>query len=157
MQPDERGVPVSHAAAILGISVAAARKRVQRGSLRSYKVDGQWMVVLPLSTEASQDTGMTVSVGPGYDVSQVAVIDDLRDRVRFLEGVVLELMRRLPELPVGTLVPTVGPLGPEELDPPIGGVGTTVPEKMSTIVDTLPQTPVTPAAKRGWLRRLLGL
>jgi len=135
MQPDERGVPVSQAAAILGISAAAARKRVQRGSLRSYKVDGQWMVVLPVSTEASQDTGMTVSVGRGYDTSQVAVIDDLRDRVRFLEGVMQELMRRLPELEAGG---------------PVKEPGTIVP------ISEPPETPATPRAKRGWLRRLFG-
>lgn len=101
MQPNERGVPVSQAAAILGISVAAARKRVQRGSLRSYKVDGQWMVVLPSLTPLSQDVGMTVDVGHGYDAGRDQAIDDLRDRVRFLEGLVNELMRRVPELPAG--------------------------------------------------------
>jgi len=131
MQPDERGVPVSQAAAILGISVAAARKRVQRGSLRSYKVDGQWMVVLPMSTEASQDVGRTIAVGHGYDATRDAMIDDLRDRVRFLEGLVGELARRLPELPAG--------------EP-----GTTVPTPAP------PDTPATSPRRRGWLERLLG-
>jgi hypothetical protein len=106
MQPDERGVPVSQAAAVLGISVAAARKRVQRRTLRAYKVDGQWMVVLPTSTDVTYDTGRTVTLGHGYDAGQDPVIADLRDRVRFLEGMVGELMRRLPELPVGTTGPT---------------------------------------------------
>ena len=131
MQPDERGVPVSQAAAILRISVAAVRKRVQRGSLRSYKVDGQWMVVLPMSIEASQDAGRTVAVGHGYDAARDAVIADLRDRVRFLEGLVSELARRLPELPTG--------------EP-----GTTAPAPPA------PETPVTRAPRRGWLDRLIG-
>jgi hypothetical protein len=133
MQPDERGIPVSQAATILGISVAAVRKRVQRGSLRSYKVDGQWMVVLPVSTEASQDVDRTVAVGHGYDATRDAVIDDLRDRVRFLEGLVSELARRLPELPAGS--------------------AERVPEIMP---EPSPQPPVTPAKARGWLTRLLG-
>lgn len=137
MQPGERGVPVSQAATILGISVPAARKRVQRGSLRSYKVDGQWMVVLPVSTEMAQDVGRPLGVARGYDTAQDAVIDDLRDRVRFLEGLVNELMRRLPELPVGTTVPTESrPIGRTPTEPP--------------------QTPATPPVRRPWWRRWLG-
>lgn len=78
MQPDTRGIPVSQAAGILGISVAATRKRVQRGTLRGYKVDGQWMVVLPVSIEPAYDTGTPADVGHGYDTGKDALIAQLQ-------------------------------------------------------------------------------
>lgn len=43
----EQGIPISDAAQIMGVSVDALRKRVQRRSVRAYKgTDGQWRVVL---------------------------------------------------------------------------------------------------------------
>ncbi len=40
------GVEISEAARILGISEAAVRKRIQRGTIKSYKVDGRLYAVL---------------------------------------------------------------------------------------------------------------
>lgn len=43
----ERGVPISEAARVMGTSVDALRKRVQRRSVKAYKSgNGQWRVVL---------------------------------------------------------------------------------------------------------------
>jgi len=59
----EQGLPIADAAQILGVSVDALRKRVQRRSVRSYKgTDGQWRVVLPESeTPETSTTTETLS------------------------------------------------------------------------------------------------
>jgi len=41
------GTPIAEAAATLGLSPEAARKRLNRGTLDGYKQDGVWFVVLP--------------------------------------------------------------------------------------------------------------
>ena len=43
-QPE--GLDIGEAAARLGITVTALRKRIQRGSVYAYKVDDRWRVVL---------------------------------------------------------------------------------------------------------------
>lgn len=60
MEALDNGIPVSQAAAQLGISLAAMRKRLQRGQLRAYKVEGEWRVVLPV-----QPGPIPESYGPG--------------------------------------------------------------------------------------------
>jgi hypothetical protein len=40
------GIPISDAAQQLGISAEAIRKRIGRGTMHGYKVDGQWYVTL---------------------------------------------------------------------------------------------------------------
>ncbi len=93
-----RWADVGEAARELGISTDAVRKRVSRGSLRSEKTDGSVRVWL--------DSGGTET---GHDDE---LVDELRDRVRYLEGQVEQerearrradvmlsrLMDRLPEL-----------------------------------------------------------
>ncbi len=93
-----RWADVGEAARELGISTDAVRKRVSRGSLRSEKTDGGVRVWL--------DSGGTET---GHDDE---LVDELRDRVRYLEGQVEQerearrradvmlsrLMDRLPEL-----------------------------------------------------------
>jgi len=53
------GLPIAAAAGRLGLSVEAVRKRARRGSLRAYKRDGQWWVVLPIQATRQdvQDDG----------------------------------------------------------------------------------------------------
>jgi len=93
-----RWADVGEAARELGISTDAVRKRVSRGSLRSERTDGGVRVWL--------DSGGTET---GHDDE---LVDELRDRVRYLEGQVEQerearrradvmlsrLMDRLPEL-----------------------------------------------------------
>jgi len=43
----ESGVPIATAAAALGLTPEAVRKRVKRGTLEAYKKGGQWRVILP--------------------------------------------------------------------------------------------------------------
>ena len=47
-QPRLEKLDIADAAARLGLSIDAVRKRVQRGSLRAEKVGNRWFVVLPL-------------------------------------------------------------------------------------------------------------
>ncbi len=42
-----RGIPIGDAATILRLSVDAVRKRIKRGTLRAYKQDERWYIVLP--------------------------------------------------------------------------------------------------------------
>ncbi len=112
MQDAARGVPVSQAAAVLGISVAAARKRVQRGSLRAYKVDGQWMVVLPMGSEVGQDVGRTIALGRGQDAgadSRDALIAHLQvENARLWDLVARLAGERAPALPAPSSGPPSG-------------------------------------------------
>lgn len=89
------GVPIGEAAEALRISTAAARKRIQRGTLDAYKgQDGLWYVVLPTDLDASRDetdTGLDIV----HDAGLVVVMDTLRDEVQFLRQ---ELNRRTDEL-----------------------------------------------------------
>lgn len=106
----ERWVTLQQGASELGVSVEAARMRVRRGSLASYK-DDQGRVHVRVDSARSQ-TGHT-------DQSQAEVegslVEELRDRVRYLEGqvedwkeesrrkdtIIYELVHNIPELPAG--------------------------------------------------------
>jgi hypothetical protein len=135
MRDDERGIPVSQAAKILGISVSAARKRVQRGSLRAYKVDGQWMVVLPMGSGASHDVGTTIAVGRGYDAGKDALIAQLQAENARLWDLVARLAgERAPELPPGPSPAREGAEPMPSMDAPMEP----------------PQTPATPPQRRSW-------
>ena len=72
----EHGLPIADAAQMMGVSVDALRKRVQRRSVRAYKgTDGQWRVVLPESktpetspatetlSETSEDSETSAVIG----------------------------------------------------------------------------------------------
>ena len=62
------GVEISEAARILGISEAAVRKRIQRGTIESYKVDGRLYAVLsPEDYEKNRDETGYKDVGDTQD------------------------------------------------------------------------------------------
>ncbi len=89
------GVPIGDAAEALGISTAAARKRIQRGTLEAYKgQDGLWYVVLPTDLDASSDTAPD-HMDSVKDTGLSIVVDTLKDEVQFLRQ---ELARRTDEL-----------------------------------------------------------
>ncbi len=106
MQRDDRGLPVGEAAALLGISAPALRKRIKRGSVRAYKVDGEWRVIVQSPAQTERDAGDPGNVTIGEAVAQAARIQHLEDEVTFLRGLVAELTRRVPELPAGSAVST---------------------------------------------------
>jgi hypothetical protein len=71
----DTGTPLADAAALMGTSVAALRKRLQRGSVPGYKRDGQWYVLVdtahiagsprpPHGQAAGVDTGQPTGSPP---------------------------------------------------------------------------------------------
>jgi len=145
MEPHDEILDVSAAAARLGISPDGVRKRIQRGTLRGQKVEGVWRVILP-AVESPVGSDRTDRLSRTVSDSMIAQL--LAERAQMLETIssqarTIEALstRSVPELPAGTPVPTVAPIGPEA---------------MSTNVEKPPQTPVTLDVRRGWLARLLG-
>ena len=140
---------VRQAGARLGVSPTTIRRMIAAGELqaaREIRPQGaRWIVLFGTDADAPSHAPNRAS---GTSLVTNAMVSDLRERVAFLEQLtaqqanqISELIRRLPALPAGTVVPTEG---------------TIVPEPVSAVGDTPPQTPATPAAKRGWLSRLLG-
>jgi transposase len=93
MSHDLAGVPISEAAARLGVSENAVRKRIRRKSLPAYKVDDRWYVVLDgLASDQAGDQVMATS--PDQAAARPAgqgnhdreLIDQLRSEVVFLRG-----------------------------------------------------------------------
>ena len=70
-------VPIAEAAARLGITVDAVRKRIQRGTLTGHKTDTGWTVVW-IEPDIRPDTVQTA-------VPDLApLVDELRDQVAYL-------------------------------------------------------------------------
>ncbi len=86
-------VPMREAADRLGVSVAAVRQRIRRGTLESFKgEDGRWYVRIPIVPDAVSSTDDLTS----------ALLDTLRSENAFLRGEVevrnRELMDRTREV-----------------------------------------------------------
>lgn len=128
----DTGTPLADAAALMGTSVAALRKRLQRGSVPGYKRDGQWYVLVdtahiagspraPHGQAAGQDSGQPTGSPPALvsDAARaqleairdewlaplVAQIAEQAERIGRLEAEKEELRRRaeLAEQEVATL------------------------------------------------------
>lgn len=86
MQDNDRTVSVSEAAAALGVSTDAIRKRLTRGTIAGEKVDGQWRVILPDNELDTQpDNGAPPSDTPtGHGAP--GDMQDLRDTIEDLRG-----------------------------------------------------------------------
>jgi hypothetical protein len=147
---DER-VTVAEAAVLLGTSKEAVRKRIARSTLRSEKdPDGTVRVYVPASPTAS-DPG-----NPQAGAEGSALIEELRDRMRFLEEqlrreqdahsearrLVAALIQRVPELEA--------PSEPPETSPPNAGAGLSREEPRPATRG--PQE----GADRPWWRRIFG-
>jgi hypothetical protein len=108
---------VAEAAAALGITEAAVRSRIQRGTIRSYREDGGVIVVLTAhetrdeasdETSANRDETSDESAAQhvgGRDDPRGELIEELRDRVRSLEEanrenrrIIAALTQRVPEI-----------------------------------------------------------
>lgn len=124
----KEGVDISEAAKILGISVEATRKRLQRGSLQGYKVDDRWYIVLDVQdmksrtrpeedsdtsgteSENDQDTNEDVQ---GDILAYQQMVESLQGEISFLrqelsarteenrrkDHIIAGLTQRIPELP----------------------------------------------------------
>jgi hypothetical protein len=113
-----RRIPLREAADALGVSKDAVRQRIRRGTLQSEKAeDGRVYVYLDDSVYDVQTTGHADS----------GLVDELRDRVRYLERQVEEerdarrradtllarLMDRVPELESPSESPSEPRVSPE--------------------------------------------
>ena len=82
-----RWLDVKEAATVLGISSDAVRKRISRGTLRSGKgEDGSvsvWLDGADDRRDGDQPDGWTLGAGQRRDGEEL--VEELRDRVRFLE------------------------------------------------------------------------
>lgn len=105
---------VRQAGARLAVSPTTIRRMIAAGELRAEREErpqgARWIVMLPAASDAPHHAPPRTG-----DTSLVtnALVSDLRDRVAFLErltehqaGQISELIRRVPELPAGTVVPT---------------------------------------------------
>jgi excisionase family DNA binding protein len=98
-------VTVQEAAQRLGISQDAVRQRIRRGSLQHEKdVDGRVYVYLDPNDTRQQDVHRD-SHGDVHDAFTGVLVDELKDRVRFLEDelrrkdtILMSLVQRVPEL-----------------------------------------------------------
>jgi hypothetical protein len=113
------------AAARLGISREAVRKRLERGTLKGRKINGQWSIELPDDADEWTDCSDDTDSADGHsdtrtddgrtrtDGNQLAAA--LRDEVAFLrreletrdeeirrrDHIIAGLVQRIPELPAG--------------------------------------------------------
>jgi hypothetical protein len=121
-QADHVELPFEDAAARLGITTAALRKRIRRGkSLTGYQRDGRWYVLFPAdasdpaaganadtSSDAAADTAsnnedasMDTSLLREIIERQDRQIAFLQERVQRQEHIVAALLQRTPELSAG--------------------------------------------------------
>ncbi len=113
-----RGVPIGEAASRLGLTTAAVRKRIRRGSLKASKQDdGTWLIELPdeAGPPNDQDVGGAAS-SPRDDLAHAELVEQLRsENVRLWEElrsrgeelrrkdiIIASFAERLPELPATT-------------------------------------------------------
>ena len=108
------GVPIGEAADRLGLTTAAVRKRIRRGSLKATKQDdGTWLIYLPetLGEDVSRDTGGPASTLDGMAYAELIeqlkrenahLWEELRSRgeeLRRKDIIIAELAQQLKALP----------------------------------------------------------
>ncbi len=86
-------VAVEDAAKLLGLSVDAVRKRLERGTLRGEKVNGTRYVLLDVDMTDHDPTGQR------YDGDLTVLLESQRDQIEFLR----EELRRKDHLLAATL------------------------------------------------------
>lgn len=122
-QDNGQAMSIAEAARLLGASPEAVRKRVRRGTLEAYKLDGEWRVVLSHRSESGGDNGQAVGrADTRHDGQDAAQDGDLRHRIAVLEAVLAQVtserdylrqahaaaLAKIPELPA-TATPATGP------------------------------------------------
>jgi len=156
-------VPMREAADRLGISVAAVRQRIRRGTLESFKgEDGRWYVRIPIVPDAVPD-GVPSVVSSADDLTS-ALLDTLRSENAFLRGEVevrnRELMDRTREVQeLHVMLQTAQRLIPATVpDPPHAAErsGDDESPHAETTAPRVPSQREPEASWRVWLRRWLG-
>jgi hypothetical protein len=137
-------VTLDEAAARLGLSRAAVRKRAQRGTLSARKVDGQWVVFLPdIPTPGHPGDDGPPTPEVGRTAMDSALVDKLRGHVATLERQIDVKDRQIGELHVLLQQSQARALPPAaETFPPAGESG-----------DDAPAGDVDPEPRRRWWQR----
>ncbi len=93
----EQGIPIADAAQMMGVSVDALRKRVQRRSVRAYKgTDGQWRVVLS-DSEIPETSPATETLSETSEDSETSAVIGTPDErfARVIEQAIAPYAARL--------------------------------------------------------------
>jgi hypothetical protein len=166
---DER-LTLRQAAARLGVSESAIRKRVERGTLRSDKgPDGRRYVYLGTGADTMADKGADPSATSERDVLIFEMVEEMRAEVHYLRDQLhQELERRSAEAEryqqiVAALTTANASLSERlrELEPPQGTTpeAPRTPETVEEDPDRAEPRPATGGAQEGaqrpWWRRLL--
>lgn len=89
------GIPIVEAAAMLGTTPDAIRKRVARGRIPGYKQGGQWYAVVPVGVGQTDRADSQATVTP--DILTAPLVDALRDEVDYLRAQVTEKDKQLAD------------------------------------------------------------
>ncbi len=166
-QPSGNRVTVYEAAEILGVTVDAIRKRIQRGTIPHERhEDGRVYVLLDAASKvqdrpqaSSGNTTGTVQdvsgipTGGVQDTSREELVESLKDQVEYLrqiierrdmelqrkDTIIAQLTQRIPELP-----PTASQESPQASGTVAGGAGSS---------DDVPPDVQEPSDRRSWLYR----
>lgn len=151
----ERRVPLREGAQLLGVSKDAVRQRIRRGTIRSEKgEDGRVYVYVDASPDAvhGQDQATHGDSSAGTDL----VVDELRDRIRYLERQVEEERNaryRADEL-LARLMDRVPQLEPPSEPPGEPTAATVEPGRVGPQTEVV--DPQEGAQRRSWWRSVFG-
>ncbi len=147
--PSRQRVSVDEAARVLGLSVDAIRKRVQRGTI-PYEKDPAGRVTILLDTvETVQDI-----TGHGQDAERL--LEDLRDQVAFLRRELAEAhaANRENRRIIAGLIQRVPELAPPRDEPHTPETGAETSEGTGAPTDR--SGPEAAVQRRSWWRRFFG-
>lgn len=135
-------VPIAEAAPRLGLSLAAARKRVQRRQLQAVKQDGQWYVLLSQDEEAQRPTTASApSQGRPTTTEAVSQPWELPVRILERENATLREQLAVKDRQIGELHVLLQQAQARALPPAT---------EATTPASTAPQTPPGAPRRRRW-------
>ena len=119
MDDREQAVALAEAAAHLGLSVIAVKKRLQRGQLRGLKVDGRWTAVYLAGPDTSTDGGPVLDSPDSARTTAVQAAPELvaaiqayeklvtaqQAEIAFLREQVAALVQRVPAIAEAATTP----------------------------------------------------
>src|SRR3712207_5877320 len=116
-----RRYTVAEAAEALGISQAAVRARIHRGTLKTEREDGTvyvWVDVEQYAEQRANDAPGVVEVLREQNGDLREQIEFLRDELRRKDAILMSLTQRIPELETPSQEPTGAPeTATEEVEP----------------------------------------
>ena len=148
MTPPPIRVTVEDAAKLLGVSIDAIRKRIERGTLKSEKVNGTRYVFLD-SDMSGQDADRT-----GHDTDMSALVASMQDQINTLKQELedwKEQARRKDHLLAAALerIPAIE-APPEPRESPVSASDTPDKGEEGRADDAEPE-------KRSWWQRVFGV